>query len=130
MGNCPSRQPQQPPVVVNDQNVTPAEPVPPAPPPPPPVPEAAAPAVPKKARRSSRQQRRKALTQLFERTLLKCPSTKKIHISGFCASARMPTAQMPPMTFCQDCASAYKFQDDATASLFLDDASCDEETEA
>ena len=54
----------------------------------------------------------------------------KIHIQGFCPSARKPTAQMPPMTFCQDCATSYKFQDDATASLFLDDASCDEETEA
>ena len=120
MGVCPSRQPPPPPpppVVVNVQNVPAAEPaaLPPAPPPPLPVPEAKAPAGPKRIRKTSaREHRQLALQALFKHSVQKCPTTDRIHISGFCPSSREPTAQMPAWPFCQTCTKAYLKADAAS----------------
>ena len=128
MGNCPSRAPQQPPVVVNVQsvpaaeplapvvnvqNVEAAEPVPPAPPPPQPVPEL-------NRRRWRIAQRREALLWLFQQKLLKCPQGKKIHIVGFCSSAREPTPQMPEIPWCKHCAQAFIAADATSSARELD----------
>ena len=124
MGNCPSRAAQQPPVVVNVQsvpaaeplapvvnvqNVEAAEPVPPVPPPPQPVPE-------HNQRWWRSKERREALLWLFQQNLLKCPSTKKIHIVGFCPSSRKPTAEAPAMPFCRHCAQAFIAADNTSSA--------------
>ena len=142
MGVCPSRQPPPPPkqpVVVRLQNVPgtgpgalppepppkpPPQPVPealpPAPPPPQPVPEGKAPAVPKTIahqalfKNGAQEHRQFALQALFKNRVLKCPTGDKIHIKGFCASSRAPTAQMPAMPFCKHCIQAYLKADAAS----------------